>query len=161
MDNGEIRRVADDALAHLEYRARPTGDGSYWVKRHDAPGWFTDLVYAAHDYGRVLPDDRRYEMLVSILDRLSKVDDDEDLYEAGVEWAEEYRSVHYSELCRWLTPSTMSYVDEAAEDGLVAADATIEVRLAAGQYREANEVWTLVVWWFQNYGDDFLLDEEE
>jgi len=129
-----LRILAGDALSYFEYRRRPecpVGTG-YWALEEGAPAWLKELVWAAHDNGRLLPEDARYLFVIEALEAIA---DDPEEPESLLE-----PETYTRQLLRWLeaAPSyRMELVDAAVResgwDGLFAA-------LQAGQLKEKEEV---------------------
>ena len=92
------------------------------------------LALAAHDDGRMLPDDHRYAFIAEALSALSETDDPDDI---NLE-----PEIYTSELTGWLHSRNdrTCYCDDAVSEGLISADADMDQRLAIGQYMEKREV---------------------
>jgi len=127
-----LRILAGDALSYFEYRRRPDDGSGYWALEEKAPAWLRELVWAAHDNGRLLPEDARYLFTIEALEAIAdNPEEPENLLEP---------ETNTSQLLQWLeaAPSyRMGLVDEAVQesgwDGLFAA-------LQAGQLKEKEEV---------------------
>ena len=132
----EIRVLAGEALSYFEYRKRHNDEAGYWAVEEGAPEWVRNLVFSAHEEGKILPDDFRYLFIVEVLEALAEnPDEPESLLEPDV---------CTSNLLRWLDdyPSyRMGLVDDAVSqfgwNGLFEA-------LQAGQLMEKEEVLALV-----------------
>lgn len=129
----KIRLLAGEALPYFEHRQRHDGT-KYWAVEDGAPEWVRNLAFAAHEEGKILPEDFRYLFIVEALEALME-DPEEPELEA---------EVYISKLLEWLEagPSyRMGLVDEAVSefgwDGLFNA-------LQAGQLLEKEEVLQLV-----------------
>jgi hypothetical protein len=119
------------------------------VEWNPIPEWATDLSRAAHDDGKMWPDDHRHIMIEAALDRIAETDPDDDLGDGDMahEFADGAVSVYYHDRTAWLASHTMreGYCDDARTEGLVAEDADITDRIAAGWYAEALEVFNQVL----------------
>ena len=131
----KIRILAGEALSYFEHRRRHDGT-EYWALEEGAPEWVKRLVWAAHDKGKILPEDFRYLFIVEALEAIT-----ENPEEPEILWEPD---VYISGLIKWLDayPSyRMGLVDEAVSEsgwnGLFEA-------LQAGQLREKEEVLGLV-----------------
>lgn len=116
---------------------RTNGD-VFWKLTDSAPSWVGDAVYAAHN-GR-MPDDGIYELCAHIADGLTEYDmtgrhPEDHLHEI----ADRNVSCYHMERYRWLAAhlDNSDYCEEAQEEGLVASDASISDRIAAGMYQQA------------------------
>ncbi|MBT9259486.1 MAG: hypothetical protein KM310_06995 [Clostridiales bacterium] len=85
-------------MSWLEWREQLREDGSirsYVAARDGAPEWIQELIYAAHDHGRWLPDDHVYEAVYRILEALAREASEDDVHLEP--------PVTYEELLAWLT----------------------------------------------------------
>lgn len=135
-----IQERAAEALSHFEQIKR--GDDTIWTRRDNAPQWVEDMTYQAH--GDMLPDDWRYEFIVSALDAIAE--DGED--------AEVEADIYNGEPYRWLASNLnrASYVDETVAEyghGQYLSD-----DISAGQYTERQEVLQLVLSFLSDMEDD-------
>lgn len=132
----EIQNLAEVALHWFERRRRHDGN-KYWAVKEGAPYWVKDLVRAAHDKGRLLPEDFRYRFIVEALEAIV-----ENPEEPEILWEPD---IYLRRLLAWLE-SGSSYriilvdkvVSELGWHGLYEA-------LQAGQLREKEEVLGLVL----------------
>src|SRR5690606_2080493 len=67
----KIRILAGEALAYFERRKRRDG-ATYWAIEDGAPEWVRKLAFAAHEEGKILPDDARYLFIVESLEALAE-----------------------------------------------------------------------------------------
>lgn len=149
--------AAREATAAFETRHRrpapdveSAADVAYIALRDDAAAWVHNMVQDAHLSGRELmfPDDHRYGLIASAVDTIADSDPDGcDFSDRGSEWADAMVDVYTHDRLKWLASDAMrpGYCDDAAADGMVEADAGIVDRVAAGQFREASEVWDAVL----------------
>ena len=116
-------------------------DGStYWAttKEVDNDELFADFVRDLHD--DEFPNDWRYETIVDIcnylMDLIEPIDKQSDAQDIAFSAADSITSIYTSELCQWLTDNTgrLSYIDDAQEEGLIAAEADTFKRLQIGQF---------------------------
>lgn len=144
----KIRTLAGEALAHFEYRDRYGGSG-YWAVKDRAPEWVGNLVWAAHEEGKILPDDFRYLFIVEALEALAE---DPDEPEALLQ-----PETYTSQLLKWLEASP-SYreglVGEAV--ALYGWDGLFEA-LRTGHLLEKEEVLQIV----REFLEDTIEEEEE
>jgi hypothetical protein len=135
-----VEQIALEARSWFEYRKRRPDREEAWFHKDGAPAWITDLCRAAHDQGGelMLPDDYRYEYVVDALDHLAEGGDPSD-------YAPE-ADIYYSELSAWFGSrvSRAGFVDEAARDW-EPSEPDVYAQIAAGQVREKEEVFGLVL----------------
>jgi hypothetical protein len=150
-----VEKIAEEARSWFEYRKRRPDREDAWFHKDGAPAWITDLCRAAHDAGSelMLPDDYRYEYVIDALDHLAEGGDPSD-------YAPE-ADIHYSELAAWFGSrvSRSGYVDDAREEGLFGPDTDIYAQIAAGQVREREEVFGLVLRFLEQRAEE-LEDSE-
>lgn len=138
------RQIAADELA-TAFTTMTRIDGMVIVIcKPDAPDWITDAVQEAH--GGMMPDDMRYKMIRSLAADISEAlayNADADLSYEASEHCDSAVSCYHSDRFAWLAShnSRADYCDEAREEGMVADDATLSDRVAAGWYRECEEIW--------------------
>jgi hypothetical protein len=147
---GTFASIASDAAAFFTTKRRDEADetSQFVSLTGDVPEWLREMVYRAH--GDMLPDDYRYAMVDSALDLIATLDDDvteTTLDEIGSEFADNEVSVYNRDRLDWLSSSLTraAFVDEAAEEGLIAPDADTFTRIGVGWYTEAEQVWSTVV----------------
>ena len=117
-------------------------DGStYWCFTEQARQSVDDLtsfVRELHD--DEMPNDWRYETIVDIctylMDLIEPIDEQSDVSDIAFSAADSITSIYTSELCEWLSDNTgrQSYIDDAQEEGLIAAEADTFKRLQIGQF---------------------------
>ena len=131
-------------LADLFEQAERADGAVYWRLKEDRPWWAADFIREAHGT-EMMPDDYRYRLVLEALEVLAE-QPDADPDELADEFAGN-TDVYSRDLLAWVGshPSRALYVDEAQGDGLVSADATLDERLAVGQYVERREVFMAVV----------------
>lgn len=139
-----MRTMAEIARGHFMHDKRADGS-EYWRKRDNAPDWIDALCHEAHRYGPgvwdvFLPDDTRYEMIVSALDAISEHDD----IDAAMDSLEP--DIYTHGLHAWLASHNMrsSYVDDARREGLCGEGTDVDADIAMGQLMEMREVFTSV-----------------
>ncbi len=113
-----LREAASESRRHFELRERADGSRYWAVSAKTVPefaSWLKDLAFAAHDSGEWLPDDTRYEYLVSALDILAESSNDD----ADEEWEalDTVTDIYTSDLTAWLhsSPKRLGYVDEVLD----------------------------------------------
>ena len=114
---------------------------TYWCFTEQARQSVDDLtsfVRELHD--DEMPNDWRYETIVDIctylMDLIEPIDEQSDVSDIAFSAADSITSIHTFELCQWLTDNTgrLSYIDDAQEEGLIAAEADTFKRLQIGQF---------------------------
>jgi len=98
----------------------------------------TSFIHELHD--EELPNDWRYQTIVAILDAIIDVSNHNDSPEwndEAFEIANSLTSIYTSELSAWFAEngSRASYHDDAQEEGLIHATASLHDRLAMAQYQ--------------------------
>ncbi len=147
-----VQEAAEFFSRPFDLRTRPDGS-RFWalqdshVMLDEDGGTLQELVVAAHDDREWLPDDTRYEYLVSALDILEDVEDDDS---AGDEYSERLDSdvdVYTSELTTWLGShgKRLAYLDEVLDPNSIwAKPETGSELLHHAQYLERYEVFEAV-----------------
>lgn len=117
-------------------------DGStFWCLTEQARQSVDDLtsfIRELHD--DEMPNDWRYETIVDIctylMDLVEPIDKQSDADDIAFSAADSITSIYTSELCQWLSDNTgrLSYIDDAQEEGLIAAEADTFKRLQIGQF---------------------------
>lgn len=133
------------AAAFESFTRDATGPEKHFYRLKDgSPAWMTEVCHAAH--GDMMPDDYRYEMIQDAALAIAEADEGDDLDERGHEFADSVPSVYHSARAAWLAShlTRFSYCDEAAEE-LDIDKMDMSDRIAAGWYREAEEVYGLVL----------------
>lgn len=145
-------------------RAPENGGAQYVCLADNAPEWCREIVYSAHNSGDMLPDDIRYSMIREVADEIAEilaVDPEADLDDERHERVDSLVPAYNVERTSWLASSLhrAGYVDEAREEGLIAADAPLFELLGAGMFQEYSEVWGAVADGLQEQADE--ADEPE
>ncbi len=143
-------------------------DGTSYVRtKDDSPAWVRDIVQAAHQAGNVLPDDFRYRMTSEVADAINEAlsyDADADLDDERHERIDGLIPVYNNDRLQWLASSLFrtAYCDDARENGVVAEDADMFDRIAAGIDEEYREIWDAVQRGLEEQAeeDDEETDEE-
>ena len=128
------------------------------VTRHDAsltsktivklvdgrPDWVYEAVYKAH--GEMLPDDWVYDKARDALQTIVEAGEDTDLDEVRATFCDGAVDIYSHDRLAWLSSSLNrpNYCDEAAAEGLVAPEAGMTDRAGAGQYMEAQGIWSAI-----------------
>ena len=115
-------------------------DGSkFWTYTDQARRSADDLAtWIGELHDEELPNDWRYETIVSILDALVDVDslvDFEDHYALVDGISTNITDIYNGNLLQWYTdiPSRVGYIDDAVSEGLISPDADTIARLTIGQ----------------------------
>ena len=115
-------------------------DGStFWCLTEQARQSVDDLtewLRGLHD--DELPNDWRYETIVSILDALMDIDDlkdYEDHYDLVSGISDNITDIYNADLLQWYAdnPSRVAYIDDAVSEGLIDTNADTIARLTVGQ----------------------------
>ena len=117
-------------------------DGStFWTYTDQARQSADDLAtWVGELHDDELPNDWRYETIVDIctylMDLIEPIDEQSDVHDIAFSAADSITSIYPGELCQWLSDNTsrLSYIDEAQEEGLIAAEADTFKRLQIGQF---------------------------
>ena len=113
---------------------------TYWACRDDIDIDSDLKAFIRELHDDELPNDWRYEMIVRILDEIIEIS----RYNDNPEWSDESSAIadrltciYNAELAAWFAdcPARFQYHDDAEEDGLICANASLSQRLMAGQYR--------------------------
>lgn len=154
----DVQNVAREAARCFETARRATGDtatgpredGDEYVRVRDgSPEWVTELVRAGHQDGSdggMLPEDYRYRFVREAVDAIAEADDDADLYEIGVEYADDLPDATH-ELTSWLgsMASRYGYVDESiSENGVHTGEGVLDL-IRRGMAAERSEVYDRVL----------------
>ncbi len=114
---------------------------SYWCLTRQARQTVDDLTEWLHSlHDDELPNDWRYETIVSILDALIDVDKplDEilDHYDLTCGIADNLTDIYNHDLFQWYAdhPDRVSYIEEATAEGLISTDLDTIGRLTIGQH---------------------------
>jgi hypothetical protein len=144
----DLSRKAREALGCFEKALRRDG-AEFWRAKDGAPQWVTDLCFAAHARGAMLPDDWRYEFIVQVLNVL---DEDTDLEP----------DIYTSDLCSWLASNVnrVAYVDEIREERGAESEGIVEM-LQYGQLAEKQEVLDQVTAFLEELIEDDEDEDEE
>lgn len=153
-----LRDAAATFAGAFETRKRESGE-DYICLRDGSPEWCSEIVYSAHGAGDMLPDDVRYGMIREVADSMAEilaVDPEADLDDERHERVDSLVPVYNVERTRWLAShlSRAGYVDEAREEGLIAADAPLFELLGAGMFQEYSEVWRAIADGLQEQADE-------
>ena len=139
-------KTANSLAAAFETKTR--NDGSeFTALKADSPEWMIDAMRDAHD-GK-MPNDMSYEMIESVAYSISEAlaeADSQDIEDARHERIDGLVSVYHSERFAWLASNITraDYCDMAARDGLLAPNATMSDRCAAGMYLEYEHIWNVL-----------------
>ena len=135
-----VKDVACLARESFETRERTSEKDKIWVKKENAEQWVYDLVYRAHGYGEMLPDDYRYEFIVQALDALCEHDTVDDARDSISP------DIYNQELLDWLGSRIDRHeiVDEAAKEYGTSYDGGIISLISQGMHCEMMEVFDQV-----------------
>lgn len=143
MTTTKLQEQAKKFSAFFEQKAR--GDDTIWTIKDGAPPEVQEMAHHAH--GDMMPDDWRYEFIVSALDALAESEDPDDI---ALE-----PDIYTGEFMAWLgsRADRYSYVDEVRDDLGAESFASITDEVQAGQLREKEEVLGLVRSWLEENAD--------
>ena len=141
-----VQNLAGEALSYFTTAHRADGT-PFWLLTDNAPEWVRDLCHKAH--GNMMPDDWRYNFVVSALNAL----DDGDA-EPGEP------SVYTHELTGWLHSRTdrYAYVDDAVEE--YGAAVGIIGAITMGYAAEMREVFDILHAELDERAEELVTDEE-
>jgi hypothetical protein len=115
----------------------------YVILKDGSPEWMTEVCHTAHQdgtQGGMLPDDWRHEFIKESADLLAEAEE--------YEWDDLQleSDVYTHDLLSWLSSRNdrVSYCDEASEEGFVNSENGTLGRISAGQWKEKDEVLSLV-----------------
>lgn len=148
------KQLAQSMLDMLETHKRDNG-AEFLTFKEDRPQWMQDVSFAAH--GDMMPDDHRYRFIFEALAAMVEYDDPADAIES-IE-----ADIYTSDLTTWLgsRADRYGYCDEYMEEmGKESFPGTIEL-LQAGQAREKEEVFNLVLDALRDLESDDDADDEE
>lgn len=128
--------TADTLRSAFEQETRDDGSKFYSCQHVDAGTELLEFIQDLHD--DELPNDWRYNTIVSILDALCEVDDLSDYQDTnhladGI--ASNIADIYNSDLFQWYAdrPDRVSYIDQAVSDGLCDHTTDTIARLSIGQ----------------------------
>lgn len=152
---GKIIKLAQQMWDQFEQATRDDGS-KFWRLMEGAPEWMKDVCRAAHDGGKIMPDDFRYEFITDSLCKITEEDedtDDDDLDSVGNFEGDIYNS----DLASWLGAGgdRWWYVDQALKD----PPSDFSSLLQAAQVMEKEEVYSQVLEALREYAD--TLDDED
>jgi hypothetical protein len=141
-----LSRKAGEALGYFQ-KANRTSGAEFWKARDGSPQWVTDLCFAAHGDGAMLPDDWRYDFIVQALIALD-------------EGGELEADVCTNELSAWFASNVnrLGYVDDARDD--FGPGKSVIDDLQIGQLAEKQEVLDQVSWFLEGLIEDEDLEGE-
>jgi hypothetical protein len=110
-----------------------------YILKDDSPEFMQDLVCSAHEEGKLLPDDHRYQMIYESLESLENNNFSDDAL------TDLEPPVYNWQLLNWLSSNLYraSFCDDAVEQGLVDGR-NIFTTIAAGYSLEQEEVFTSI-----------------
>jgi len=144
MGTSTLQSLATEMSKAFETKTRPNGD-SFVTLKDGSPAWMTDVVRAAHENGKQLPDDYRYKFVQESVDILAETTPfDEDVMFEAAQFLEP--DIYYGQLAAWLGShaSRFGYLDEVLADGEAhnGKDSCTCIQMA--QLREKEEVYHAV-----------------
>lgn len=118
-------------------------DQTTYIKlQDDAPEWMTTAVRDAHE-GR-MPNDTDYSAFSEVVDAIVEaLEGEEDLDDARHERVDGMVPIYNNDRIKWLAQHSdyVGYCDDAQEEGLVAASASMVERIGAGYYQYYSNLW--------------------
>lgn len=143
-DSEKIQRLAGELYAALETLKNDDGDivkrdgVIVWRLKDGSPQWMTDVVYACHESGDMLPDDWRYDFINEVAGALAE----EHWENVDVE-----SDVYNHDLTQWIASriDRAYYCDQAIDELGYDPRASTMDRLSFGQYYEKVEVKNALV----------------
>ena len=130
--------LARHMAAHFTTAKRVNGD-TFAKLIADSPEWMTGVIRAAHDDGRILPDDDIYRQIQAAIDAFSEQDDDASDKDLIERTQEEEPDCDTHALTAWLHGDVrrVSYLDELE----ISAHMTGVDMLMAAQKLWIEEIW--------------------
>jgi hypothetical protein len=123
------------ATLRSAFKEEQRADGSsFWSCQHvDAGTELLEFIQELHD--DELPNDWRYETIVSILDAIIDSDKDANTDDLAIGIADNLTDIYNHDLIKWYADRTdrVWYVDNANEEGMINAEADTIARLTIGQ----------------------------
>lgn len=152
---GKVIKLAQQMWEQFEQAERDDGS-KFWRLKHGSPEWMNGVCRAAHDHGKILPDDFRYEFITDSLCKLTEADDDTEDWELD-ELGTFEGDVYNSDLARWLGAGgdRWWYCDQVLKD----PPGDFFSLLQAAQVMEKEEVFNAVLEALQDHAD--TLDDED
>ena len=130
--------TADTLRSAFKQETRDDGSKFYSCQHVDADTELLDFILELHD--GELPNDWRFDTIVSILDALCDVDDlssYQDTYHLAGGIADNITDIYNSDLFQWYAdrPDRVSYVDNAVDEGTIVIPQRVGTiaRLSIGQ----------------------------
>ena len=155
-----LQDLAREALSWFTTTKRGEGEEAETivVTRDGRPDWLETIIYDAH--GDLFPDDWRYAAIMSAVEFISESDDDPD--DGAGEWADGEVDIYTHSRLKWLGSnlSRPSYCDEA-RDEMGGEGLDIVELVGWGQYREASEVFGLVLQGLRDRLDEIDGDDDD
>lgn len=150
---------ATEALSHFETAKRDDGEKTFIRTKEGTPQWVTDLIFAAHDNGEMLPNDERYKFIQDALYILSEIEDADEPHER----IDSDVDVYNHDLLQWVAShlSRAYYVDEAIKEFGWNEERGLFGALMVGQYSERMEVYNSVKQSLEALIEDEDEDEDE
>lgn len=153
---GKIIKLAQEMWDQFEQASRDDGS-KFWRLKEGAPEWMKDVCRAAHDGGKIMPDDFRYEFITDSLIKITENDedtDDDDLDSVDFEG-----DVYNSDLAKWLGAGgdRWWYCDQALKD----PPSDFSSLLQTAQVMEKEEVYGQVLEALREHADTLDDDEDD
>ena len=128
--------TAGTLRAAFKQETRDDGSKFYSCQHVDAGTELLEFIQDLHD--DELPNDWRYDTIVSILDALCEVNDlnsYQDIYDLAGGIADNITDIYNSDLLKWYADNTsrLCYIEEAESEGIISDGASIDARLTIGQ----------------------------
>jgi len=125
------------ATLRSAFTTKERGDGSTFTACKDDIAIDSDLktlIRECHD--DELPNDWRYEMIVSILDSITEYDSDTEWSDAAYEIEDNLTEMSTYKLFQWYADnsSRIDYVNTGIDEGMISKEMLITNQLMAGQY---------------------------
>ncbi|WP_242136971.1 hypothetical protein [Sphingomonas sp. TREG-RG-20F-R18-01] len=142
-EEGRREALAREFSAAFEAKTRDNGD-TFYCLRDGSPEWMSDAVHMAH--GDMMPNDWSYRLTREVVDAIAWLPVGADFDDERGEIVDGIVPVYNNDRLQWLASSLdrAAYCDDAQRDGLVAEDATMFDRIAAGIYSEADAIYSAV-----------------
>ena len=157
-----IAKLAQEARSYFTFTGEnnPTMRDNIWVRKDGSPKYIEDMLFAAHRYGDLFPDDYVYQYVVDALYLLAGASEDavaNDLYDLSEEIEPD---IYTPDLTAWLS----SHTDRLARADEALREFDLDSILTAAEYgqrEERQEVFNLVLQALEQELEDREEESEE
>jgi hypothetical protein len=147
-----VKQIASELNSQFHEQTRTNGE-KFWSLKPDNYDQYIDAVRDIHGTD-MLPDDWRYSMIVSILDKIKEYDAEtvEDFEDTRHEIIDGLVDIYNQDRLNWLASNLCrsEYVDEAVSEFGWPEKEGIYQAIAYGQYREIEELFNNIMNYLSN-----------